>query len=189
MSEAAADDHGEPGAPTAPAADPAIDPAREIALPAGDSVVLRPQAESDAGFVRGLFLTIAARGLGLESADGMEPLLEIQWRSREAGYAAAWPAARRWVIEHDGSPVGSLIEGRTGAALHVVDISLTPQMQGHGLGSAVIADLQARAAEAGLAVTANILVGNVASLALFRGRGFTGSIRDGEAQIGVRWAA
>lgn len=163
------------------------DTVRRAALADGDCVTLRPETPADAAFLCELFMITAARQMGLAAPDGMEVLLEIQHRSRAQTYAAVWPEARRWIIEHDGSPVGSLIEGDTADAVHVVDISLSPTMQGHGLGSAVIADLQARAAACGRAVTANIMLGNVASLALFRGRGFTGSMRDGEAQIGVRW--
>ncbi len=160
---------------------------RHMSLPDGDSLLLRLETDADAAFLKDLFLTTTLRQMGLTDPTGMEPLLEMQHVSRERTYAVLWPDARRWVIEHDGSPVGGLIEGDAAGALHVIDISLAPQVQGHGLGSAVIADLQDRAAARGLGVTAHIMLGNVASLALFRARGFTGSARDGEAQIAVRW--
>lgn len=158
-----------------------------VPLRDGDTVLMRPETDADAAFMKTLAVTIILGQMGLPDAAGMDHLIELQRQSREQTYAAAWPQARRWVIEHDGSPVGALIEGDQGDAVHMVDLSFLPQVQGQGLGSAVLADAQARAAARGKAVTARIMVSNVASLALVRRRGFTGSTQHGDAQIGVRW--
>lgn len=158
-----------------------------VPLPDGDVLLMRPETEADALFLKTLFVTVVMGQMGLQDAAGMEPLIDLQRHSREQTYAAIWPHARRWIIEHDGSPIGSLIEGDKGDAVHMVDLSLLPQVQGQGLGSAVLADAQSRAAARGKAVTAMVMVSNVASLALVRRRGFTGSTQHGDAQIGVRW--
>lgn len=159
---------------------------RRIAL-GTDVIILRPEATTDATFLQTLFTAITLRTLGMNAGPAADLLIDMQYRSRAQHYAAAWPAARRWVIEHDEVPVGALIEGDAGDAIHVIDIAFLPQLQGQGLGTAVLADLQSRAGACGKGITAQVMVSNVASLALFRRRGFVGAAQHGDAQIGVRW--
>ena len=158
-----------------------------LPLPGGDTLLLRRADETDRAFLEGLFKITSLRAMGLNDSAGLERLLEMQLQSRERAYAATWPLARRWLVEHDDVPVGSLIEADDGDAVYIVDIAFIPQLQGHGFGSAVLAEVQRRAATAGRGVSAHVMVSNVASLALFRRRGFVGAARHGDAQIGVRW--
>lgn len=148
---------------------------------------LRAETPDDRTFLRSLFHASSLAAMGRADEAGLTPLLEAQHRAREQTYAVVWPDARRWVIEAAGAPVGSLIEADAGAAIHVIDIALAPAIQRQGVGRAVIADLQRTAATRDLAVTAKVMVGNAASLALFRGLGFTGEAEDGEAQVQLCW--
>ncbi len=153
----------------------------------GSGLWLRPETPADQSFLKALFFTTSLAAMGLPGEAGLTLLLEAQHQAREQSYQGAWPDARRWVIEAAGMPVGGLIEADADAALHVIDIALAPSVRRQGVGRAVIADLQRQAKARDLAVTAMVIVSNVASLALFRALGFTGQAQDGEAQVQLAW--
>jgi len=68
--------------------------------------------------------------------------LASQFDYQQQHYAAAFPAADVWLVEHDGAPIGQFCVDRTTRRLHLVDISLAPEWRGKGIGGALIGALQ-----------------------------------------------
>lgn len=91
-----------------------------------------------------------------------EAFLRMQYGAQRSSYQNRYPEAEHRVVFCDDMPVGRIMTARTESALVLVDISLLPEFQGAGIGTALIRDLQARAAQAGLPVTLHVLATNPA---------------------------
>lgn len=149
--------------------------------------MLRPETADDAGFLAELFAA-GARELYGAAAAMLEPMIALQHRSQVQTYAAAYPEARGEIIlDGEGRPAGRLLTNAGQEGLLVVDIAVAPAARRQGLARAALAQVLARAGSAATPVTAQIIVTNLASRALFEGLGFAVSYREGEAQIDVRW--
>jgi GNAT superfamily N-acetyltransferase len=70
--------------------------------------------------------------------------------------------AREQIVVVDGSDVGVLRVERRVDQLFLAELLIAPAHQGHGLGGAILADLRAEAARAGLPVTLQVVKVNPA---------------------------
>lgn len=77
-----------------------------------------------------------------------EAFLRMQFHARNQSYEWQYPDADHRIILHNGRPAGRLLVNRTEQEIRLVDIGLLPEHRGAGLGSALIQELQAEAAEA-----------------------------------------
>jgi ribosomal protein S18 acetylase RimI-like enzyme len=150
------------------------------------AAVLRQEKPSDADFLAAVF---RANALDLYGAAGpaLEPMIPLQYRSQVQTYAMAYPDALSEIVLSSDQPAGRLLTHRNAESIHVVDIAILPGWRQKGLARAALGVVQQRAAAAGLAVTAQIIVTNTASLALFGSLGFSISPPDGGAQVMCRW--
>jgi len=69
----------------------------------------------------------------------------MQFDAQTADYRARCPRASFDVVMLDGVQVGRLYVDRRADTIHVLDITIAPAWQGHGIGSALFAQLQAEA--------------------------------------------
>ena len=146
-------------------------------------------SESDQAFVRTLYRSSRGDLLQMQAeADFIDQLIAMQQRMHDQGYRQSYPQARHLMIERDGAPIGRLIVNPGEQALRVVDITLLPQAQGQGAGSAVLAGLQAHAATQGCTVSLGVNHANLAARRLYARLGF---VADGEDPIQqqLRWSA
>lgn len=133
------------------------------------TVALRPAVEADQPFLRRLFIDARRSEFpGVPEAD-LEPLLELQYRAHRADRAAHHPGAAVSVIVDDGEPVGSVTIDRSGARLHLVDLSVLTAHRGHGVATAVLDQLLRSAEHATLTVWAQ----NTAARRLYERHGFS----------------
>jgi len=160
---------------------------RRIETPLGP-VRLRPEHPDDDGFLFALFSAnrIGILRLARIPEDAVADLLALQHRSQTATYRTLYPNAVYSILEHDGVPVGRLIENDETNEVYFVDIALMPDVQRQGLGRAVIAILRDQWAGRGRSARAKVAVENEASMRLFRGLGFTPASTDEHAYLTLR---
>ena len=121
-------------------------------------LAVRPMTEADRPFVAALYAStradeIAGFGWPPELA---RAFLDQQHRAQEQHYRAVYPGADWLIVEREGRPVGRLYVEERALSLHLIDISLLPERRGSGLGSALLADLIARAEALGKAVSLQV---------------------------------
>ena len=82
--------------------------------------------------------------------------LDQQFAAQYQHYQLHYPTCERNIIEKDGQPVGRLWIDEWRDQLRLVDIALTPEWRGSGIGSMLLGDVLARGAKAGKPVTIHV---------------------------------
>lgn len=90
------------------------------------------------------------------------------------------------VIEVDGRDAGRLVVERMDDAVYIADIELLPDVQGRGVGTAVIRSVLGEAVRAGKPVVLRVLHVNTRARALYERLGFAHE-RDIETHAYLRW--
>src|SRR3954466_12279257 len=113
----------------------------------GAAFVVRPAPPADEAFLRALYRDIRADELSLTGWSEAEKhaFTDFQYRAREASRGAAYPDARRFVIEESGVPVGELLTAQDNGALLIVDFAIAARCRDRGLGGRVLSHLQEHA--------------------------------------------
>lgn len=96
------------------------------------------------------------------------------------------PSSTTSVIEAGSERVGRLRVTRTAGSIELSGIQLLPQAQGHGVGTAIIEDLKAQAAAAGIPLDLDVEKDNPGALRLYERLGF---VRAGQTaqEYKLRW--
>jgi ribosomal protein S18 acetylase RimI-like enzyme len=144
------------------------------------SYLLRPAEEHDAAFLYELFCETRMQEfapLGLPPA-ALEPLLTMQFRARNAGYAAQFPQAKTLVAIVDAHPAGVVTVDREADGIRLVDIAVSRAMQGQGLGSQLLGALIAEARERSVPLRLSVRFDNPA-MRLYESLGFVRTGGDG----------
>jgi ribosomal protein S18 acetylase RimI-like enzyme len=107
------------------------------------TVALRPAAggAAEEAFLYLLFASNRAPEMAFMpiSQHDKEFLLQVQFRSMNNTYRQNFPAARNDIIELDRWPIGRIITEVQTGCVYYVDFALLPQVQGLGIGAAVLA--------------------------------------------------
>jgi GNAT superfamily N-acetyltransferase len=142
-------------------------------MAAADSLSLRAATAEDEPFLRALYR--ASRQAELAGAGWSDASIaafaDSQYALRAAAYRSTFPGADHFVLEHAGTPAGSLIAWRSAACVVLVDLAVAPASRGKGLGGAALARLQHEAARDGLAIALQVEKASRA-VALYRRHGF-----------------
>lgn len=136
---------------------------------------LRPATEADVPFLLALREQTMT---GHQAASGLQPSSE----EREQRVRFRYDCAR--IIEHEGKAAGLFKVARDGLDWHLVQIQLAPELQGRGVGEALIRQLIAEAREAGASLSLNVLHENPARR-LYERLGFV-VVGDGEHEYQMR---
>jgi len=139
----------------------------------------------DRTFLRALFDERRGATFAALPGEMREPLLEMQWRAREAGYRQAHPLARWLVVRADGERSGELVIDESGP-IHIVDFAIAPEARGRGIGTAVLQRLQALADERGQHLTLEVEAQSVAR-ALYERLGFV-EVGASEVHVAMSWS-
>jgi ribosomal protein S18 acetylase RimI-like enzyme len=125
-------------------------------LPAGFSI--RPMLQYDLPAVAEL------------DAAAFEPL----WQNSLSALKWAYPqAVLATVVEADGQVLGYQLSTQNPVGAHLARLAVRPELQGRGLGRALVTDLIQQAEQHGLLrLTVNTQSDNIASLALYKNTGF-----------------
>ena len=125
------------------------------------------------------------RGFGW-SSDQCRLFLELQWRARNASYAAQYPDALDQIIVRYELPVGHLLTAEAPGTLRLVDVALLPEYQNRGLGARVLRDLQRACAGKGQTIVLSVACDNPAR-ELYARLGFVAVAGD-EMYTRMEWA-
>jgi ribosomal protein S18 acetylase RimI-like enzyme len=99
---------------------------------------------------------------------------DLLWQNSLPSLEQAYPqAALATVVEADGQLLGYQLSTRNPYGIHLARLAVRPEMQGRGVGRALIADLIRQAEQRGFYhLTVNTQSDNAASLALYKKTGF-----------------
>ncbi len=98
-------------------------------------------------------------------------LLKEQARLQITHYRKVYPAAHFMIIEAAGRPVGRYYVHQALDHLLIVELSILPAFQGHGIGRQLIKSAQAEAIRTKIPVRLSVEVGNPA-ISFYEGLGF-----------------
>ncbi len=125
------------------------------------------------------------RGFGW-SNEQCRLFLALQWRARNASYAAQYPDALDQIIVRYELPVGHLLTAETPHTLNLVDVALLPEYQNRGLGTRVLRDLQRACVSRGQTISLHVACDNRAR-ELYARLGFVAIEKD-EIFTRMEWA-
>ena len=72
----------------------------------------------------------------------------MQFKAQRSSYAMQFPNADYRIIVHDGRAAGRLIVDRSGDDILLIDVALLPEFRNAGMGSALMRQIMAEAAQA-----------------------------------------
>ena len=150
-------------------------------------VTLRAYAAQDDTFLLDLYASTRADELARLNWDAaqQQAFVRMQCQAQRRSYLVQFPAAEYRIVQRGADDVGRLIVDRTSDVIWLVDISLLPEHRNAGIGTALIRDLQAEAAQAGRPVMLHVDKSNRARH-LYERLGFA-QTADGEVYIEMAW--
>ncbi|MCP4694360.1 MAG: GNAT family N-acetyltransferase [Desulfobacterales bacterium] len=115
----------------------------------------------------------------------IETFLTMQFNAQHKFYHQQFTGASFDIIVHKGKDGGRLYREKRKDEIRIIDIALLDAHRNQGIGGSIIKDIQAEAAEAGLAVRINVERNNPA-LGLYHRLGFK-QIEDGDVYLLMEW--
>lgn len=140
-----------------------------------------PEGPEHAAFLEALLLSARP-----ELAQLPPPLARMQLSAQARHYAQAWPDAESWILMHEGEPVGRLITSPDGAHLRAIDLAITPERRGQGLGGAALRAMQRACAARSQELSLSVMLHNPARR-LYERLGFQ-EVRTEGLHVEMRWS-
>ena len=149
---------------------------------------LRPATPADDEFLYGLVATARTDAAHLAAFPGAEreSLLRNQFELQRAHYRKAYPDSQHDIILVEGDRVGRLWIDWDEKELRGLDIALLPHRQRAGLGTRIVEDLQAQAAERGVPMTICVEHNNPSAKRLYLRLGFQ-DVKDLGMHMSMVW--
>jgi len=121
-------------------------------------VSYRPMGDGDLPFVAELYASTRREEVARTGwpAEMQEAFLRQQHEAQHSHYSLHYADAEWLIVERAGQPVGRLYLRDPPEALHIVDISLLPQIRGQGIGGAILRDVLGQARELGKDVSIHV---------------------------------
>lgn len=137
------------------------------------AVSLRPATNQDMDFLSKVYASTRRQELSQTgwSQDEVEAFLNIQFEVQRRFYKETFKNARFDIIETYGKPAGNLYVDRHHDEIRILDIALLPEYRNKGIGSQLIRELLAEAADKNLPIRVHVEQGNPA-FSLYRRLGF-----------------
>lgn len=135
---------------------------------------LRPVGAGDQEFLEDLYFS-SREDLHQAVPDPalLRQLIAMQRKMQQTGFEQGFPAARHFVIQCGGRPMGRVVVDEGPLDLRVVDIAIAPADRRSGAARAVVQALQATAAARNLSVSLAVAKSNHAARSLYLGLGFS----------------
>lgn len=151
--------------------------------------IFRSAKPEDDDFVFGLYLQrrtdeIAAFGWD-QGAE--QSFLKMQFDMRRKAYRMRYPRADHRIIQTDGVPVGEMIVYRAENSLGLVDISISKEFRGRGIGAEAIRLLQNEADAEHLPIILHVDRINLDAQRLYQRIGFVVTDDSDEVTIEMKW--
>jgi len=153
------------------------------------SVALRPVQPEDDAFLYRVYASTRADEMAITSwtAAQQGAFLQMQFHAQRQYYLEQYPTAEYHIIQHNGVDIGRLIVNRADDELLLMDIALLLEYRNGGIGTALIQDLMAEAAQAGKPMRLQVEFFNRA-LHLYERLGFS-KTRDTGVYLEMEWRA
>jgi GNAT superfamily N-acetyltransferase len=153
------------------------------------SVTLRPADEGDRAFLFEAYASFRRDALVPLGWDELatERYLRTQFEAEERDWRQHRPGAQCMVILSDDEPVGRFYLARSAQEIRVMDITLLPEHQGQGIGTALLGGLLEEARRSHRTVRAHVERGS-AALRLYRRLGFLHAATRGGTWL-MEWTA
>ena len=149
-------------------------------------VIVRDATADDAEFLRGLFFEIRAPDFLIAGLVGesLDQLLNQQDNAMRTYYDQVYAEALYEILEVNGQPIGyqATIDIDT---LHLIDIAITSDFRGKGIGTKQMIDIQTRAKALDKALTLTVEKFNPA-LRLYQRLGFQ-TYQETDIYLRMRW--
>ena len=149
---------------------------------------LRPEESSDLPFLRALFATtrvdVTFSNLPQEQK---KHFIQMQFDAQRHHYCSYYQNTEFHIIEQDGCPIGRLYLSRMPDQIRVMELTISPEHRGKGIGSRLLKAVQAQAQSLGLAVTLHAeKMGNMVEF--YKPLGFE-VVEEKEAHFFMKWVA
>lgn len=118
-------------------------------------ITLRRVEEKDSDFLLSVYSSSRADEMARVpwTEEQKTGFLKMQFAAQTTHYQAEHPAAAHEVIRVDGTPAGRLYIDRSGAELHILDITLLPQFRNGGAGTVLLRRIMDEGRKCGKPVT------------------------------------
>jgi ribosomal protein S18 acetylase RimI-like enzyme len=115
----------------------------------------RPVQDADRAFLAGLYASTRAEEMQHVpwTAEQKAQFLTMQFDAQTHHYGQEYDSSGFFIIEQDGKPIGRLYRELQGEDIHLIDISLVPEVRGGGLGTTLLREIQEEAAANGFTVS------------------------------------
>jgi GNAT superfamily N-acetyltransferase len=148
---------------------------------------IRPATDEDVGFLADVVIA-ATRAQGRLPSD----FDELQWREGFAEWTMEQvrgeiAESTTSVVEVDNRRVGRLRIVRTADCIELSGIQLLPDIQGHGIGTAIVENLKAQAAAADIPLELDVEKDNPDARKLYERLGFA-QVDENEQEYRLRWS-
>ena len=119
------------------------------------SITFRLVRDEDRLFLAGLYFSTRAEEMAMVpwTPEQKAQFLMMQFEAQSAHYADQYDSNGFFIIERDGEPVGRIYKERQDGDIHLIDISLIPEVRGGGLGTQLLREVLDEAAADGLTVS------------------------------------
>ncbi|HEY8974211.1 MAG TPA: GNAT family N-acetyltransferase [Burkholderiaceae bacterium] len=133
-------------------------------MTAVDAFTLRDATPSDRAFLLALYTSTRADEFAQFGwpPDMERAFMQLQFEAQRGDYERRHPRARCRIVELHACPIGRLWTARERDRIVVLDITIVGDLRGQGIGSECLRGVQRQAANAGLAVELQVVVGNPA---------------------------
>ena len=138
-----------------------------------EGVTLRPQSDTDLEFVAALYAATREEELRpVEWSDEVKAaFLRSQFDAQWAHYSQHYHDAQFSIIERHGARIGRLYVWHGAADIRIVDIAISAEARGAGIGGALLREIMEEAARSGKSASIHVERDNRA-LNLYRRLGF-----------------
>ena len=138
-----------------------------------DAITLRPATDADSHFMRLLYGSTREEEMQRFPFDEFQKkaFLDQQFGAQYQHYQLHYPTCERNIIELEGRPIGRLWVDEWRDQIRIVDIALTPEWRGAGVGTLLLREVLERGRGAGKPVTIHVEGFNPA-LRLYQRLGF-----------------
>jgi ribosomal protein S18 acetylase RimI-like enzyme len=144
------------------------------------SLTFRPIGLDDESFLYEVYASTRAEEMALVdwTEDQKKAFLRMQFNAQHQYYQDVYAGANFQIILLNEQPIGRLYLARWSHEIRIIDIALLSQFRNTGIGTALLKDLLAEAAQAGQAVTIHVEKFNQA-LRLYERLGFVKTLDKG----------
>ncbi len=143
-------------------------------------ITFRPIGPDDESFLYEVYASTRAEEMALVdwTEDQKHAFLRMQFNAQHQYYQDVYAGGNFQIILLNEQPIGRLYLARWSQEIRIIDIALLPQFRNAGIGTALLKDLLAEAAQVGKAVTIHVEKFNQA-LRLYERLGFVKTLDKG----------